>query len=80
VEFVAESNPRVVLMTGGKIMADGTAKTILTDEALVTKASIVPPQITQIFLRLTDLGLPTDIIDVYQARDVLHKYLEERRR
>jgi len=79
VEFVAESNPRVVLMTGGKIVADGMAEIILTDEALVAKASIVPPQITQIFLRLTDFGLPTNVIDVYQARAVLHKYLEAMR-
>ena len=78
VEFVAESNPRVVLMTDGKIVAEGMAETILTDEALVTKASIVPPQITQIFLSLTDLGLPTNVIDVYQARDVLNKYLGDR--
>jgi energy-coupling factor transport system ATP-binding protein len=79
VEFVAESNPRVVLMTDGRVVADGMAETILTDEALVTKASIVPPQITQIFLRLTDFGLPTNVIDVYQARNILHKYLEDRR-
>ena len=76
VEFVAESNPRVVLMTGGKIVADGLAEEILTNEKLVTKASIVPPQITQIFLQLADLGFPTNIIDIYQARNVLHKYLE----
>jgi len=80
VEFVAESNPRVVLMTDGRIVADGMAEEILTNEALVTRASIVPPQITQIFLRLTDLGLPTNVIDVYQARNVLHKYMEDRRR
>jgi energy-coupling factor transport system ATP-binding protein len=78
VEFVAESNPRVVLMTGGKIVADGVAEIILTDEALVAKASIVPPQITQIFLHLTDFGLPTNVIDVYQARNVLRKYLEDK--
>jgi energy-coupling factor transport system ATP-binding protein len=78
VEFVAESNPRVVLMTDGKIVADGSAGEILTNEDLVTRASIVPPQITQIFLRLADLNLPTNVIDVYQARDVLHKYLEAR--
>jgi energy-coupling factor transport system ATP-binding protein len=80
VEFVAESNPRVVLMSGGKIVADGVAKKILTDEQLVARASIVPPQITQIFLQLADLGLPTDIIDVYQARGVLHEYLEAHRK
>lgn len=78
VEFVAESNPRVVLMTGGKIVADGMAEEILTNEALVTKASIVPPQITQIFIHLADLGLPTNVIDVYQARNVLRKCLEGR--
>ena len=80
VEFVAESNPRVVLMSGGKIVADGVAKEVLTDEQLVARASIVPPQITQIFLQLADLGLPTNIIDVYQARDVLHGYLEAHRK
>ena len=80
VEFVAESNPRVVLMTGGKIVADGVAEEILTNEKLVTTASIVPPQITQIFLQLADLGLPTNVIDIYQARNVLHKYLEAKRK
>jgi len=80
VEFVAESNPRVVLMTEGKIVADGLAENILTDEALLTKASIVPPQVAQIFLQLADLGFPANIIDVYQARDVLLKLLEARRR
>jgi len=75
VEFVAESNPRVVLMAEGKIVADGMAKEILTNEQLVARASIVPPQITEIFLRLADFGLPTNIIDVYQARDVLSEHL-----
>jgi len=76
VEFVAECNPRVMLMSEGKIVADGEAKKILTDTKLVTLASIVPPQITQIFLELADLGLPTDLIDVYEARKTLLDHLE----
>jgi len=76
IEFVADCNPRVLLMTQGKIMADGGAKKLLTNYDLVTKASIVPPQIAQIFLGLEDLGLPTDLIDVYEARNVLLNYLE----
>jgi len=76
VEFVAESNPRVVLMTEGKIVADGMAGEILTDEQLVARASLVPPQITEIFLRLADLGLPANIIDLYQASGILREYLE----
>jgi len=75
VEFVAECNPRVVLMTEGKIVADGEAKKILTDITLTLTASIVPPQITQIFLGLTDLGLPSDVIDVSEARRILLEYL-----
>ena len=76
VEFVAECNPHVVLMAQGKIVGEGDAKHILTDRKLVTKASIVPPQISQIFMELADLGLPTDVIDVYEARDILLDFLE----
>jgi energy-coupling factor transport system ATP-binding protein len=71
VEFVADCNPRVVLMAQGRMVADGNARQILTNYKLVAEASIVPPQITQIFLGLEDLGLPTDLIDVYEARRVL---------
>jgi len=59
VEFVAECNPRVILMSQGKILAEDIAEKLLTNQKLVAQASIVPPQITQIFLELADLGLPT---------------------
>ena len=78
VEFVAECNPRVILMSQGKILAEGIAKEILTNQKLVTQASIVPPQITQIFLELADLGLPTDVIDVHEATKILLDRLRER--
>ncbi len=77
VEFVADCGPRVVLMAEGKIVADGDAKEILTDKELAFKASIVPPQITQIFLGLADFGLPTDIIDVHEAGKILLDFLKE---
>jgi len=76
VEFVAECNPRVVLMTEGKIVAEGPAEEILTNQKLVAQASIVPPQISQIFLGLADLGLPTNVIDVHEARRILLNLLE----
>jgi len=75
VEFVAECNPRVVLMTGGEIVADGEARKLLTDTGLTLRASIVPPQITQIFLGLKDFGLPSDVIDVSEAKRLLLDYL-----
>ena len=78
VEFVAECNPRVILMSQGKILAEGIAKEILTNQKLVAQASIVPPQITQIFLELADLGLPTDVIDVHEATKILLDRLRKR--
>ncbi len=77
VEFVAECNPRVLLMREGKIIADGQAKTILTDENVLEQASIVPPQIAQIFIELRDLNVPRDIIDIYDAQKILLELLEK---
>jgi energy-coupling factor transport system ATP-binding protein len=71
VEFVAECNPRVILMSQGKILVDGKAETILTNPKVLAQAHIVPPQITKIFLELADLGLPTDVIDVHEAAKIL---------
>ncbi len=80
VEFVAECNPRVLLMREGKIVDDGEAAGILTNTETLAAASIVPPQIAQIFLELStqlpELELPKDIIDVYQARDIILKILK----
>ncbi len=79
VEFVAECNPRVVLMKEGKIMADGEGKKILTDPALLEMSSIVLPQIAQVFAKISILGLPKDIIDLYEAKDILMKTRERSR-
>jgi energy-coupling factor transport system ATP-binding protein len=77
VEFVAECNPRVILMRQGQVLLDGVAEQILNDPELLAQASIVPPQITKIFLELADLGLPTDVIDVHEATEILLKRLRK---
>jgi energy-coupling factor transport system ATP-binding protein len=78
VEFVAECNPTVLLMKEGEIIAVGEAKEVLTNPTMLTTASIVPPQISQIFLQLTEYGLPKDVIDVYEARKILLDFLGTR--
>jgi energy-coupling factor transport system ATP-binding protein len=78
VEFVAECNPRVLLMQNGKIVADGEAEKILTEPEILTQASIVPPQIAQIFLQLPDLKVPKNVIDIYEARKILLDVLERK--
>jgi len=77
VEFVAECNPRVILMREGKIVADGKAREILTTPEILNQASIVPPQIAQIFLQLSDLSFPKNVIDIYEAREILLKTVRE---
>lgn len=71
VEFVAECNPRVLLMREGKIVVDGEARIVLTDPDALANASIVPPEIARLFLQLSDLGLPRNVIDIYEAQRIL---------
>lgn len=79
VEFVAECNPRVVLMKEGNIVADGQGKDILTNLEALSQSSIVLPQIAQIFTRLTPLGFPPNVIDTYEAKGILLQAWEKRR-
>lgn len=78
VEFVAECNPRVVLMKEGRIISEGIAREILTDNEALSEASIVLPQIAQIFAKLEPLGFPRNVIDIYEAKELLIKSWERR--
>jgi len=80
VEFVAECNPRVLLMKNGTIVADGEGREILTTPEVLAQSSIVLPQIAQIFTKLAPLGLPKNVIDVYEAKEIVLKQLEKRRK
>jgi len=79
VEFVAECNPRVILMREGKIVADGYGKEILTNPEVLEQGSIVLPQIAQVFSQLSIYGLPKNVIDIYEAKRLLLKMLERNR-
>jgi energy-coupling factor transport system ATP-binding protein len=78
VEFVAECNPRVVLMKEGNIVAEGVGKEILTNPTILAASSIVLPQIAQIFMKLSPLGFPKNIIDIYEAKEIILKAKESK--
>ncbi len=78
IEFVAECQPRIVLMTQGEIVAEGEARKVLTDCDIVNRASVVLPEIAQIFLKLGNFGFRTDIIDVYDAGRTLLERLGDK--
>lgn len=79
VEFVAECNPRVVLMKEGRIVADGQGKDILTNVDALAESSIVLPQIAQIFMQLTSFGFSGNVIDIYEAKNILLQAWEKRK-
>lgn len=71
VEFVAESKPRIVLMAGGRVVDEGPSKEIMTRLESLSSCSVSPPEITRLFNRLSDHGLPRDVLDVDEAFDIL---------
>ncbi|RLI46598.1 ABC transporter ATP-binding protein [Candidatus Bathyarchaeota archaeon] len=79
VEFVAECSPKILLMRKGKIIAEGDAKEVLTDELLLNQASISMPEIAKIFKNLREFGLPSKVIDVYEAVNILYERLSDAR-
>ncbi len=58
-------------MSQGQVLSEGEAKKILTNPDLVEQSSLVMPEITQIFWRLSNLGFPKDVIDLYEAKKIL---------
>jgi energy-coupling factor transport system ATP-binding protein len=75
VEFVAESNPKVILMSKGEIVATGAADSILSKDELVNRVSLVKPQMSRLFGSLAQYGLPRDVVDVHRARMLLEDKL-----
>ena len=77
VEFVAESQPRIILMAGGKVVSQGTTKDIMTDPELLHLCSVAQPEITRLFAKLCEHGLPEDVVDVDEAYEILYRKLWE---
>lgn len=75
VEFVADCDPRVLLMYRGQILADGSAQQVLTNPEITAKASILLPQIAQLFHQLQDLGFPHEVLTVQEAKGLLEPVL-----
>lgn len=77
VEFVAESNPKVILLSKGEIVATGPADSVLSKDEMVSRVSLVKPQMSRLFGTLSKYGLPRDVVDVHRARILLEEKLSE---
>jgi len=60
-EFVAEFIPRTIIMSRGKVLADGRSADLLVNRAYLESASLLPPQLAEISW---ELGLAEPSIDL----------------
>jgi cobalt/nickel transport system ATP-binding protein len=79
VEVLPDLVERVLIMEGGKIISEGPVKSIITDEHLLDKASLEPPAISRLFMRLKARGLVQDVpSSVEDAFLILEKTLSSK--
>ena len=75
IEFVVDfrPRPRVALMAGGRIIAEGRAEDLLTDQELLSRVSLIRPQVPEVLAKVREQGFPvrTDVLDLPEARDIL---------
>lgn len=53
-EVVGDYAQRVIAMTSGSIVADGPTFTVLRDTAILKRAHLLPPQMTEVSMRLVE--------------------------
>jgi len=77
-EDAARMADRVVVMKSGGILMEGTPREVFRRARELMDAGLDVPQITQVFLRLNELGIDIDpaVYTVEQALDALLRYRE----
>ncbi|RLE63577.1 MAG: ABC transporter ATP-binding protein [Thermoprotei archaeon] len=75
VEFVATRFERVIVMSQGRIIGDGSFRKILSNLEILKKARLLPPQIVKCAWLLSDIGIPRDIIYPEELVEKLEKIL-----
>ena len=80
IEFTVEHVPRTILMGGGQIIADGPTQNIFTNEFLISKSSLIMPQIYLFKKELQKIGItvPKEIIRESEIIDFLDAYLQSK--
>jgi energy-coupling factor transport system ATP-binding protein len=75
IEFIWPLSPRVIVMAGGKIVADDHAYSVFKNNQLISEASIVKPQLLE-FLDLLKEESKEPLWNIHQARRWLLSKME----
>jgi energy-coupling factor transport system ATP-binding protein len=75
--IVAEFARRVIVMAGGKKIADGPTRQVLTNQAVLAQAFLKAPQITRVAQKLSGIGgIPPDVLTVEEMRNEIAKRIK----
>ena len=80
IEFTVENVPRTILMSGGEIIADGPTQQIFTNELIISKSSLIMPQVYLFKQELQKIGInvPKEVIRESEITDFLSNYLKKK--
>jgi len=79
VEALPELVERVLIIENGKVISEGPVKSIITNEPLLSKASLEPPAISHLFMKLKARGLVDEIpSSLEEAFLILEKALSKK--
>lgn len=78
-KFVAEVARRVVLVAGGRIIADGPTRETFEKMDVLAGAQIRPPQMAQLAHALAGCGVPTKLMTVRELADSIEGMIEGRK-
>ena len=77
-EEVAANADRMIVMNHGSVAMNGTPREVFSRAAELVDMGLDIPQVTQVFLRLREMGLPLDtaVFTVEQAKDAILAWKE----
>lgn len=81
VEFAVKAVDRIVVLSQGELIADGTPRQILNNLPVLERARLLPPQLTQFAHQLAEHipQFPTDILTLPEAVKAVNQILRRQR-
>ena len=71
-DIVAGYTKRILAMADGTLIADGDSREIFSNQDVLTRASLAPPQITRLAQALGDLGFERGILSLKEMEDAFN--------
>ncbi len=81
VEFAVKAVDRIVVLSQGELIADGTPRLILNNLPILERARLLPPQLTQFAHQLAEHvpRFPTDLLTLNEAVKAVNQILQRSR-